>query len=152
MPPKRSARPSEGRSQRRQNPNQKVGIRRTRHKTTRAGSKKSKAQDRLVDTSDVEVRDLLDIIDTNEAQDASTDQEVHADAATGGGCDSDEDRHSVSSLSSGPSAPHGTTHKNPRPSSAMCSVCHKLHQKAKRMKAPNKDKLPDNSEYTGCVV
>ncbi|XP_075876771.1 uncharacterized protein LOC142884768 isoform X2 [Nelusetta ayraudi] len=144
MAPRRSTRPSEGGSQRRQNPNQKVGIRRTRHTKKRAGSKKSKAQGRVVDTNDDGVRDLLDIIDTNEAQNASTDQEVHADAALIGVCDSDEDRQSVSSLSSGPSVPHDTTNKNPRPSSAMCSVCHKLHQKAKRMKVAIKDKPSDN--------
>lgn len=154
MAPRRSprlTRSSEGGSQRRQNPKQKVGIRRNRHKTKRAGSKRSKAQEPVVDTNHDGVRDLLDIIDANEAQSASTNQEVHAGTTLIGGYDSDEDCHSVSSLSSGPSVPHDTTNKKPRPSSAMCSVCHQLQQRAKRMKAAIKDKLSDNGEYTSCV-
>lgn len=154
MAPRRSTRltrPSEGGSQRRQDPNQKVGIRRTRHKTKRAGSKKSKAPEAVVDAHHDGGRDLLDVIDANEAQSASRHQEVHAGTTLTGGHDSNEDCHSVSSLSSGPSVPHDTTNKKSRPSSAMCSVCHQLHQRAKRMKAAIKDKLSDHGEYTGRV-
>lgn len=205
MPPRRSTRstrPSEGGSQSSPNPNRKVGIRRTRDKTERAGSKKSKAHYGDVDTNDEGGCSITDIIsNTPEAQNASIDQQVNAvakkragtkkskahnradnticeggrdvidsinnvykaqTASTAhevnavvvhrGGCDSDEDSHSVSSLASGPSALPDTTEKNLRPPSAMCSACRTLHQRAKRMKVPIKDKLSDKGEYTGCVA
>lgn len=147
-----STRPSEKASQKSPNPKQKVGIRRTKGETKSARSKRSEAQNDVVDTNVDGARDLIDIIDTNEAQHASTEQENHAEEAHRGGAESDEDRLSVSSLSSGPSFPYYTTNKNPKSSPTMCSVCHKLHQKAKRMKKPIKDKLLDNGEYTDCVV
>lgn len=155
MPLRRSTRwtrPSEGDSQSSPNPKQKVGIRRTRGKTKRASSKESDAQNGVDDTNDDEAHDIIDLIDMDEAQRASTEQEVNVGEAHRGGSDSEEDGHSVSSLSSGPSIPRYTTHKNPESSPTMCSVCLKLHQKAKRMKRPMKDKLLDNGGYTGCVV
>lgn len=148
----RSTRPPEGGAQKSPNPKQKVGTRRTRGKTKRARAKKSEAQNGVVSTNDDGARDLIDVIDTNEALRASTEQEVNAEGDHTGGCDSDDDGLSVSSISSGPSFPHYTTDKNPESSPTMCSVCLKLHHKAKRMKKPKKDKLLDNGECTGCVV
>lgn len=145
MPPRRSTRSSsssEGESQMRANPQQTVGTGRRR-----ARSKKNQDQNGVIDTNEDRARDLLDIIDTSEAQDVSTEQEVHSEGA-GGVCDSDEDRLSVSSISSGPSAPRHTSGRTPESSPTLCSVCHKLHQKAKRMKKPMKDKQLDNGEYT----
>lgn len=150
--PTRSTGPSEGGSQKSPNPKQKVDIRRTKGKTKRARSKKSEAANGVADRNDDGARDLIDIIDATEAQHAATEQEVYSEVAHRGGCDSDEDRLSVCSISSGPSLPHYTTDTNLKSSPTMCSVCHKLHQKAKRMKKPMKDKLLDNGEYTGCVA
>lgn len=148
MPRGRSTRPSEGGSQKSPNPKQKVGIRRTRGKTKRARSTKSESLNGVVDTDDDGARDLIDVIDSNEAQRASTEEEVYAEGAH----DEDEERLSVSSIASGPSFPHDTTNNSLKSSLTMCSVCSKLHQKAKRMKKPMKDKLLDNGECTGCVV
>lgn len=155
MPPRRSTRSprsSEGGSQKRPNPKQKAGTRRTRGRKKRARSEQSEVRNGEVDTNDYGARDLIEIIDTNEAQRASTELEVHSEVARGGACDSEEDRLSASSVSSGPSIPHYATHKNPSSSSTMCSACHKLHQKAKRVKKPMKDKLLDNGEYAGFVI
>lgn len=152
MPSRRSTRSSDGRSQKRPSPEQKGGTGRTRGRRRRARSKKSDAQNGVVDTSDDGARDLIDIIDSNEASQASTQQDFHAEVAHRAACDSDDDRLSDSSLSSGPSVPLYTTNKNPKSSSTLCSVCHKLHRKAKRTKKPIKDKLLDNGEFTGFVI
>lgn len=51
-----------------------------------------------------------------------------------------------SSVASGPSSRHDAALKEPASSQAVCSICHKLYQKARRMRAPIKDKLLDKGE------
>lgn len=152
MPPRRSSRstrPREGGSQNCPRPKQRAGPGRTKGRTRRARSKASEAQSSVDDGSDDGARDLIDLIDSSAAQHGSTEQEFTVEEAHRGASDSDDDRYSISS---GPYIPHEATPKSPRPSTAMCSGCLKLHQKAKRMKRPMKDKLLDNGENTACVV
>lgn len=149
----RSTRASEKKSQSGPSPKKKVVPRRTRGQTQRTGLRKNKARESVVDKNDEGARDIIDIINsTHEAKQASTDEGVLADVAPAGGSDSEEDRCSVSSVASGPSGLQNTNNEKRRPLSSMCSACQKINQKAKKMKAPVKDKLSDNGECRGCVM
>lgn len=149
----RSTRASEKKSQSGPSPKKKVVPHRTRVQTQRTGLRRSKAHESVVDKNNEGARDIIDIINsTREARQASTDEGVLAEVAPGGGSDSEEDRSTVSSVASGPSGLQNTNNDKWRPSSGMCPACQKIHQKAKKMKAPVKDKLSDNGECTGCVM
>lgn len=58
--------------------------------------------------------------------------------------DGDDD---ASSIGSGPSLSYIHSIVKLSSPQALCSACRKLHQKAKRLKAPIKDKLLDNGEH-----
>lgn len=139
----RSTKASKERPQRSPSPDEEVIHRRSRGKRQRTGLRKTKADDSVVDTDEGRVRDIIDVINsTHDAKYvAKEDEEKLLELA-------DEDCYSItSSTAPGPSVLHNTTVKKLRPSQSMCSACWKLYQKAKKMKAPMKNKLLDNGEY-----
>ncbi|XP_045907224.1 uncharacterized protein si:ch211-227n13.3 isoform X2 [Micropterus dolomieu] len=128
-------------------PNEEVIQRRLKGKRHRTGLKKAEASDSVVNTDDGRVRDILDIINsTHDAKLVAEEDEVKFVEVADKGVDvSDEDSVSVtSSIASGPSLLYNGASKKPRPSQGLCSACRKLYQKAKKMKAPIKNKLLDN--------
>lgn len=82
-------------------------------------------------------KDLLNLIDSS--------REDAVEIVDNGLDVSDEDLASDGcSIVSGPSLVHHTPSKRPMSSHALCSACRELYQKAKRTKAPIKNKLLDN--------
>ncbi|CAL9689056.1 unnamed protein product [Knipowitschia caucasica] len=77
------------------------------------------------------IDDLLDLIDRRQ-------DDLSVEVADEGVDCSDDDQVSVSSIMSGPSGDYDSTLNKLL---TLCSVCRKLQQKAKRMKAPLKNKL-----------
>lgn len=150
MYPSRSSRltnVSKKRRQRSPSQNEEVIHSRLRGKRQRTGSRTTGADEGEVTTNEERVVDIIDIIDSTK-QAAKKDEEEYAEVADKGLDDSNEDCCSVaSSTASGPSVLHNTTAKTLKPSQGVCSACRKLYQKAKKMKAPIKNKLLDNGEY-----
>ncbi|XP_039999469.1 uncharacterized protein si:ch211-227n13.3 isoform X2 [Xiphias gladius] len=151
MYPRRSARltKSHKRSpQRSPSPNEEVIQRKLRVKRQRTGQRKTEAGDGAVNTDEGSNRDIIDIInDTHDAKRmAEEDEGKFVEVADKGVDESDEDCGSgTSSIASGPSLLYHTTTKKRRPSRDLCSACKKLYQKAKKSKAPIKNKLLDNN-------
>lgn len=85
-------------------------------------------------------RDIIDII--NDTQDGLKTVEI----ADEGLDHSDED-----SVASGPSIFHHTTASDGTRQQDLCPACRRLFHRAKRMKAPIKNKLLDNSEQSFSV-
>ncbi|TKS80244.1 hypothetical protein D9C73_013523 [Collichthys lucidus] len=152
MYPRRSSRPSKGSTKspkRSPSPNKDGTQRMLSGKRPKAGQRKTKAVNNVVDADEGNVRDLIDIINsTNDAKHV----EEEGEEEDGGdllkvvdeGVDcSDED--SVTSVASGPSRKWRPSPKKHRPLQGVCSACRKLYQKAKKMKAPLKNKLLDNN-------
>lgn len=136
----RSTKASKERPQRSPSPDEEVIHRRLRGKGQRTGLRK---RDSVVDTDEGRVRDIIDVINSTHYAKcvAKEDEEKLLELA-------DEDCNSIrSSIASGPFVLHNTTVKKLRPSQGVCSACWKLYQKAKKMKAPMKNKLLDNGEY-----
>ena len=157
MSPRQSPRVSKASkksSQKSGNPVKEVQPQRLKGKRPKRGPKKSKVDDRIGDTDEASDRDILDIISgTNAARRVAKEEERFVKVTDEGVAESDEDRYSVaSSVASGPSLLHNTTAKKRRPWKGECSACRKLYQKAKRMKAPIKNKLLDNGECTDNVT
>lgn len=127
---------------------------RLKGKRPKTGPKKAKVDDSIGNTDEGSDRDILDIINgTNAARRVAKEEESFVKVTDEGVDESDEDRYSVSSsVASGPSLLLNTTAKKWRPSKGECSACRKLYQKAKRMKAPIKNKLLDNGECTDNVT
>ena len=157
MSPRQSPRVSKASkksSQKSSNPVKEVQPQRLKGKRPKRGPKKSKVDDSIGDTDEASDRDILDIISgTNAARRVAKEEERFVKVTDEGVAESDEDRYSVaSSVASGPSLLHNTTAKKRRPWKGECSACRKLYQKAKRMKAPIKNKLLDNGECTDNVT
>lgn len=150
MYPRGSSRPpkaSKRSPQRSPSPVEEVIQRRLRGKRQRSGLRKTEAADSVVNTDEGRERDIIDIINTtHDAQRVAEDDEVKfVEVADKGVDESDEDCASVtSSVASGPSI----LLKKPKKQTPLCSACRKLYQKAKKMKAPIKNKLLDNGECT----
>ncbi|XP_073346530.1 uncharacterized protein [Pagrus major] len=150
MSPRRSSREPKApkkSSQKSASPVTEVQPQRLKGKRPKRGLKKAKVDDSVANPDEGSGRDILDIINsTNAAKHVAKEAEDRFVNVTDEGVDeSDEDRYSVaSSVASGPSLLHNTTAKKWRPSKGECSACRKLYQKAKRMKAPIKNKLLDN--------
>ncbi|XP_054452495.1 uncharacterized protein si:ch211-227n13.3 isoform X2 [Anoplopoma fimbria] len=151
MYPKSSSRlpkASKKRPQRSPSPNEEVIKRKLRGKRQKAGLRETEADDNLVNTDEKKDQDIIDIINsTRDARRAAEEAEVKFVEVTDEGVDdSDEDCGSVtSSIASGPSVLHNSVSpKKLRPSQGLCSACKTLFQKAKKMKAPIKNKLLDN--------
>ncbi|XP_041805746.1 uncharacterized protein si:ch211-227n13.3 isoform X2 [Chelmon rostratus] len=126
-------------------PKEEVIQRRLRGRRQGTGLRKTKAGDSVVHTDDGGKRDIIDIINSTHAKHAEEDEGKFIEVADEGVEELDEDSSSVSSsIASGPSLLHNIAPKKPRPLQGMCSACQKLYQKAKRMKAPIKNKLLDN--------
>ncbi|XP_042353746.1 uncharacterized protein si:ch211-227n13.3 isoform X2 [Plectropomus leopardus] len=145
MYPKRSSRLSEASRksvQRSPSPNEDVIQRRVRAKRQRTGLERTREDDSVV-TDEGKDRDIIDII--NSTHDAKEEDEGFVKVADEGVYESDDDRHSVtSSIASGPSLLHHASPKTLRSSRVLCSACKTVQQRAKRMKAPIKDKLFNN--------
>lgn len=99
-------------------------------------------------------KDIIDLIDSSYDEDKEDEENVHLVLDNGvynsdddDGCDSD-----ISSVASGPSVLCKSFARKVRPSQPLCSACQKLFQKAKKMKAPIKNKLLDNGEHTNSVL
>lgn len=119
--------------------------RRTELKTTEAGGS-------VVGTEEGRDRDIIDIINlTHDAKGvAEEDEGRFVEVADKGVDESDEDCCSVaSSIASGPSILYNAPPKKPR---SLCSTCRKLYQRAKKMKAPVKNKLLDSGVCTPSFV
>lgn len=150
MYPSRSSRltnASKKRRQRSPSPNEEVSHYRLRGKRQRTGLRRTKHDDSVVNTNEERVADIIDLIDrTHDAYHvAKKDEEKFAEVADEGGDNCDEDCCSVaSSTASGPSVLHIATANKLRPLQGVCSACWKLYQKAKKMKAPIRNKLLDN--------
>ncbi|XP_040910320.1 uncharacterized protein si:ch211-227n13.3 [Toxotes jaculatrix] len=132
--------------QRSPSPNEVIQ-RKLRSKRQRIGQRKTEAGDGVVYTDERNNRDIINIIDdTHDTKCVSEEDEGKFVEVTDKGVDeSDDDCASVtSSIASGPSVLYHTTPKKWRPSLDLCSACQKLYQKAKKMKAPIKNKLLDN--------
>ncbi|KAM6990661.1 uncharacterized protein LKV04_010075 [Tautogolabrus adspersus] len=145
----RTPKPSRKILQRSPSPNEEVIQRRCLSKRQRkTGPKKTKASDSVVKTNKRRDGDILDIINsTHGAKSVTEEDEGNLVEVTDKGVDeSDEDCGSVnSSIVSGPSIFFEVSPKKERPSQNLCSTCQKMYQKAKKMKAPIKDKLLDNN-------
>lgn len=116
---------------------------RGRRQTT-GKSRKSRSGDGMVN-ADQRKRDVIDIINSTHGAEhlAKEDKEKSVEVADRGVDESDEDWCSVtSSVTSGPSLSY-----HARPTQDRCSVCQKLYQKARRMKAPLKNKPLDHGEW-----
>ncbi|XP_033506281.1 uncharacterized protein LOC117271877 isoform X4 [Epinephelus lanceolatus] len=145
MSPRRSSRLSEVSKKSPQgspSSDEEVIQRRLKGKRQRAGLKKTKEGNSVVTD---EGRDIIDIINsTHDAKRVTEDDGGKFVLVSEGMDESDDDRHSVaSSLASGPSLLRNASPKKPRPSQGLCSACKTLQQRAKKMKAPIKNKLLD---------
>ncbi|XP_018532971.1 uncharacterized protein si:ch211-227n13.3 isoform X2 [Lates calcarifer] len=130
--------------QRSPSPHEEVIQRKLRGKRRGTWQRKTEADEGVVNTDKKSKRDIIDIInDTRDASVAEKDEGKFVEIADKGVDESDDDCCSVnSSIASGPSLlPH--TSKQ-RPAQGLCSACHKLYQRAKKMKAPIKNKLLNN--------
>ncbi|XP_041659269.1 uncharacterized protein si:ch211-227n13.3 isoform X2 [Cheilinus undulatus] len=149
MFPRRSSRPPKPsqRFQRSTSPNEEVIKRKSASKRQRKmGLKNSKADNIAVKTDDRRDRDILDVIDrTHKTKDVKEDDEEKIVEVPDAGVDeSDEDYSDNCSVVSGPSVFFEVGPEKEKPSQSLCSACQKLYQKAKKMKAPLKNKLLDN--------
>ncbi|XP_070830868.1 uncharacterized protein [Chaetodon trifascialis] len=129
------------------NPEEEVIQRRFRGRRQRAGLRKTKASDSVACTDEGRGRDIIDIINSTHGAKhvAEEDEGKFVKVADEGVEQSDEDCSSVSSsIASGPSLHYSVSPKKPKPLQGVCSACRKLYQKAKKMKAPIKNKLLDN--------
>ncbi|KAG8013922.1 hypothetical protein GBF38_016159 [Nibea albiflora] len=151
MSPRRSSRLSKGSTKSpRRSPSPKKDVIQPRlsSKRPKAGQRETKAVDNIVDADEGSVRDIIDIINsTNDAKHVAEEDGGELLKVVDEGVDhSDEDCYSVtSSVASGPSLKRRSSPKKHSPLQGVCSACRKLYQKAKKMKAPIKNKLLDNN-------
>ena len=143
--------------QRSPSPYEETINRRLRGKRQWTGQRRTESGEDVVKTDEGSNSDIISIISitpdakrVNE-EDKGTVIEISDDGLE----ESDEDTGSGgSSIASGPSILYHstTTTKTQRPSQDLCSACKMLYQKAKRMKAPIKNKLLENGECTCYLV
>lgn len=103
------------------------------------GCKKGKSVDKGVSADEQRTSDLIDIIDCDHQ--GENDGSFLAEVPDEGVEQAEDDEVSDTSVASGPTLPHNLS-AEPR---ILCSACCKLYQKAKRIKAPLKDKLLDTN-------
>ncbi|XP_031162709.1 uncharacterized protein si:ch211-227n13.3 isoform X3 [Sander lucioperca] len=144
--PSRLPKASKKSPQRSPSPNEEVIQRKLRGKRQRTGLRKIGAGDSVVSRDEEKDRDIIDIINSTHDEKDIAEYEGKSVEVTDEGVDeSDEDCCSVtSSIASGPSFLRDASPKKPRPSQGLCSDCQNLYQKAKKKKAPIKNKLLDN--------
>ncbi|XP_059200837.1 uncharacterized protein si:ch211-227n13.3 isoform X2 [Centropristis striata] len=138
-------RPSKGseRTQRSPSPAGAAPRGRMKSKTQSRGLRKTTAGG-SVDTYERSSRDVLDIINDEKDVNEEDDEGALVEVADEGLDQSDEDCCSVSSVASGPSLRLFFSPQKAARTSCLCSACKTLYQKAKRMKAPLRNKLLDN--------
>lgn len=110
--------------------------------------RKTKVDDSGANTDDERDCEVLDI-DSTQQKHVKKDEGWFARVDDEGVDLSDEDCGSVSSISSGPSALDSSNSRKQWLSQGFCSSCWNLYKKAKKMKAPIKNKL-DNGEWSHC--
>lgn len=127
--------------QRSPSPSEEVIQRKLKSKRQRKERTATKPSNSLVHTDEDEARDLIDTI-------SSTHEAEHVAEKDGGTLlevtDEGLDKSDNESTASGPSLQRHSPPKKRRAPKDMCSACRKLYLKAKRMKAPMKNKLLDN--------
>ncbi|KAM4551730.1 uncharacterized protein PAE49_015398 isoform 2-T2 [Odontesthes bonariensis] len=128
-------------------PNEDDIRRRLRGQRVRAWLEETGADDCIVDTDKGKDCDMIDIINGACAEERVAEQDggETVEVVDNGLDVSHEDSGSeCSSIASGPSFLHHGTSKKLKPSRVLCSACRKLHQKAKRTKAPVRTNVTDN--------
>lgn len=116
-------------------------IRHKRTKRQKRSLRKTQDDDSGADTDDERDCDILSVIEREEGWCSGVaDEEVDL---------SDDD---CDSISSGPSALHSSPAKRQEPSPGLCPTCWSLYKKAKKMKAPIKNKHLDNGEWTHATL
>ncbi|XP_035491797.1 uncharacterized protein si:ch211-227n13.3 isoform X2 [Scophthalmus maximus] len=151
MYPQRSSRPrrpSEKNPLRSSSPEEEEDVK-LRGRRRRAGQRTTNASRGVVNTDEGSNRDMIDAIDDAQYGKRGAEEEEadgkFVEVADKGVDESDEDCDSVnSSICSGPSILHPTTHNTRVPSQNLCSPCREMYKKAKATRAPIKDKLLDN--------
>lgn len=141
-----SAKSSKKRPQRSPSTKKNIPLK-SRDKRQRTGLRKTKVDNSIADADEGRARDIIDIIDSShdDKHVAEEKEDELVELADEGLDHSDEDFHPfTSSISSGPYSLRRAAAK--RPSQGMCLACQKLYQRAKKMKAPIKNKLFDNGE------
>lgn len=123
------------------------------HKLTKKKKKgalrKTKVDDSGANTDDERDCDILDI-DSIQQKHIKKDEGLFAMVDDEGVDLSDEECGSVSSICSGPFIQDNSNSRKQRPSQGFCSACWNLYKKAKKMKAPIKNKLLDTGEWSHC--
>ncbi|XP_068427196.1 uncharacterized protein si:ch211-227n13.3 isoform X2 [Clinocottus analis] len=147
MYPRRSSRlpkASKRSPQRSCSPSEDVIQRKRRNKRRRTALRETEAHDDIVDADETKDRDIIDIINSECV--AEEEEIMCVEVADDGVDDSDDDCVSVtSSFASGPSFLHNSVSpKKLRPSQGLCLACKTVYQKARKIKAPIKNKLLDN--------
>ncbi|TMS10058.1 hypothetical protein E3U43_002717 [Larimichthys crocea] len=152
MYPRRSSRLSKGSTKspkRSPSPNKDVIQRKLSGKRPKAGQRKTKAVNNIVDADEGNIRDLIDIINSpNDVKHVAEEEEEDGGEllkVVDEGVDYSDEDSVISSVASGPSLKWRPSPKKHRPLQGVCSACRKLYQKAKKMKAPLKNKLLDNN-------
>lgn len=117
-------------------------------KKKKSALRKTKVDDSGANTDDERDCEILDM-DSTQQKHLKKDEGWFARVDDEGVDLSDEDCGSVSSISSGPSALDSSNSRKQWLSQGFCSACWNLYKKAKKMKAPIKNKL-DNGEWSHC--
>lgn len=129
-------------------PNESIHHKWTKKKKKEEALRNTKVDDGGATTDDKSDCDILDI-------DSTQQKHVHKNdgwfvRVDDDGVDmSDGDCSSVSSVISGPLILDGSSSRKKRTSQNFCSACWNLYKKAKKVKAPFKNKL-DNGEWLHC--
>ncbi|XP_037642670.1 uncharacterized protein si:ch211-227n13.3 isoform X1 [Sebastes umbrosus] len=147
MYPRRSSRPPKVSKRRSPSPDEGVIERKLRGRRQKTELRKTKEDNGVVDADEGKGLDIIDIINSSldAKRVAEEDEGKFVEVADEGVDGSDEDCSSVnSSVASGPSLLRSASPKKLRPSKGLCSACKARYQKAKKMKAPLKNKLLNN--------
>lgn len=107
---------------------------------------KTKVDDSGANTDDERDCDTLDIDST---QQKDEEEELFTRVDDEGVDFAGDDWDSISSICSGPSVLQSSDPRKQIPSRGVCSVCWNLYKKAKKVKAPNKNKV-DNGGWPHC--
>lgn len=123
-------------------PKEDVIQRKCRSKRRRMGLSKPEAGNTTTNTDERSVSDIINLMERKQVK-----------VVDKGLDESDEDYGSInSSIASGPSLHYVRDLEKLRTSQDLCSSCLKLYRKAKKMRAPIKDTLLDNSKCSSCFV
>lgn len=132
-----------------ESPSPNKGVIQRRVRSRRHPTWLKEADDGEVNTDEGSSLDIIDLINSTHDEEHVTveDDGKFVEVPDKGVDESDEDCGSDnSSIVSGPSFLQLNSPKKPKPLYGLCQACRKLNQKAKKMKAPIKDKVLDNGK------